>query len=768
MSGVGIQSHSLPQGHRLFLRSHIRQIEAAMEAILAGQPEAPWLRTWARTLALELAALHDLGKASEAFQRYIRAPDEWRGDPVEKAHTPLSLALTMAHSAARGWTDERALAAALAVRGHHGGQPASGDELHERLFDDATHAALLAQVASLDLGLVERETGVALAPWSSAGALLEDTRDHLEAKLELFRRRRLDAASEARFLARAAYAVLLEADKALLAVDGARARAYLSRERPSLPVARLDAFGAALSSTPMDALRAEAGALARAGLARHAAAPLLTLTLPTGSGKTLIAARWALEQRQPGATATTGAPTIIIALPMLSIVDQTESVWRAALAVGDGDAAQVMASHSLSDRQYDTEAHRGTADFYLDTWRSEVVITTFDQLLLAMFSDRARHAMRYHRLLNARIVLDEVQCVPPVLWEALSRGFAALTSQGSTRVLAMSATQPGCIDGAVECLDEPRALYHRLDRYRIELDVAGPVSLEGFAAQAVALCEEGAAAGERTLATLNTRASAQEVWAIVDEALRSRGMAAPMLLSGDLTPRHRLDVIRRVREGEVAAVVSTQCVEAGVDIDMDRVLRDFAPLDGLIQIAGRCNRHDRRSSPGRVVVRDVHGVAGRSESAMIYDPVLLHCTREVIVGRAVVDEREVYDLCAEWFRRVSESKSHGRKHFEDWARLRAAIDIQKLLRDEQREQITVVVIEQDPSLRAAWLGALDEPDRWERRSRLRQLASRVAAVSVSVPEWRGATLQTRALGGLTLLEPGQYHPVRGLISIRRP
>ena len=89
--------------------------------------------------------------------------------------------------------------------------------------------------------------------------------------------------------------------------------------------------------------------------------------------------------------------------------------------------------------------------------------------------------MRYHRLLNARIVIDEVQCIPPALWTALSEGLRALTSLGRTRVLAMSATPSRCLEGAAaEVLADPDQLYADLARYEVRLEHEAPVDFDTF------------------------------------------------------------------------------------------------------------------------------------------------------------------------------------------------------------------------------------------------------------------------------------------------
>jgi CRISPR-associated endonuclease/helicase Cas3 len=756
-------SHHEP---RRALAQHAAEVAEATAAILARGGDAGWRSRWGGELARDLAALHDLGKASSAFQRYIRDPRAWSGDPRSKAHSPLSLLLTAALAERGGWEAERAIAAALAVRGHHGQQPARGEELSSELGDDEAARCLEEQLASLDPRRIEQALGLALAPCGLEDpGLLDRARDALEGWLAAIRRRSPVEALAFRFTARAAYSVLLEADKAFLAV--AHPAEYLQPARVALSAVDVEVHMRGLRATPLDGVRSSAGERATCGLA-SSRARLLTLSLPTGAGKTLIAARWALAERE--AAAHHGPPPlIVIALPMLSIIEQTERVWRAVLGAERGAGATVLAAHSLADRSYDPELPSSVAEFYVDTWRSEVVVTTFDQLLLCLFSDKARHAIRYHRLLNARIVIDELQCIPPVLWRPVSAALATLCELGDSRVLAMSATPPRCIEDAAEVLEDPRALYQGLRRYRIALRHDRLRDVDTFVAEAARGLCANVRDGRKTLVTLNTRATAQRAWELLDERLVAEGLARPLLLSGDLTPRHRLEVIAAAQSMTGGVVVSTQCVEAGVDLDMNAVIRDLAPLDAIVQIAGRCNRHALRAEPEPVELVHLLGERGRDDAAIIYDEVLLDRTRQVLAGREVIEEAEVYDLCARYFELLAQSKDLGGSLIQDYAYVQVrdearhlGANVRQLLRGDDRGQVELLVIEQDPGLEPLLAEALRIGDRWERRTALRRLASRIAAVTVSVREAIAGTLRCREVAPFRLLLPGQYHSMRGI------
>jgi CRISPR-associated endonuclease/helicase Cas3 len=765
-----IQSHFDP---RRTLEQHVAEILAATDALLQQHGSAPWRALGGDPLTVDLARLHDLGKGSRSFQAYIADPVAWKGDPLRKAHTLLSLVLATTWSQNVGLDPVGIIARALAVKGHHGQQPCDSASLYGTLSESEPRDALCAELPTVDPTRLAAETGISLltmaAPLAPLAplAMLRGAMSTLRHALDGWRALAPDEMVRARFIARAAYSVLLEADKAFLAIDASQIQSYLHRPRPAISVATVDQWCTSLPQTPMDKLRDQAHSEAIKGFARCADQPLLRLTLPTGAGKTLIAARWAIEERERRGDCTRrDTPTVILALPMLSIVDQTEQVWRRMLGASvDDDGDMLLPFHSLSDRVYDSELSQGTADFFIDTWRSEVVVTTFDQLLLALYSDRAKHAMRFHRLLNACIVIDEIQCVPPALWTAFSIGLRALTDLGRTRVLAMSATPSPCLDGATEVLDDPGALYQGLSRYELGLEHETLLDFESFISTVIERCQAHRARAEGTLVTVNVRATAQETW----ERLDAVGLD-PVLLSGDMTPAHRLLVIDRLKDNPARVVVSTQCVEAGVDLDMHHVIRDLAPLDALVQIAGRCNRHAHRTEPGTVTVMHLRGPDNRDDADIIYDPILLQCTKEVLQNRSVVAERDVLGLCRDWFGRVEERKYRGGDHFTKWRRIEKELDVRSLLRGEERDQRQVVVTEQDPSLKPALLAAIRISDRWKRRSTLRALSAALARCTVSVAPKVFEALNKQPIGPLavwTELLPGQYHPVRGIDSRRR-
>ncbi len=763
MSDEPLLSHYQPT---LQLRQHVAQVRAVAEFLLAGHSA----RT--RERCLETAPMlnavvrgHDLGKGSPAFQRYIRNPSKYRGDAHAKEHSALSAALATLWARTQGWEALPALALVQIIAGHHAGF-ATLDYLENRLRLDEDDL-LLEQWAGLERRALEQATGLALAGTDG---------EFEEARRWLFRRQRAGERLHALPLAEAVsfrlwtqflFSVLLEADKAFLALREEKLRRYFQQARPVLRPECVAERLAALPDTPLSDLRNQLRERIAAG-ADHQP-PCCKLTLPTGTGKTLLAATWALQQR---AAAEGPPPRIIIALPFLSIIDQTEQEYRQLLGLDPASRAQsdrLLASHSLSQREYELEGEllgQSYTRFYLDTWRAEVIVTTFDQLLLALFSPQPRHQMRFHALMDALIILDEVQTLPCRLWDVVDQALRGLTVESDSRVLLMSATQPALLTGARELAgdeSEVAEIFSAFQRYRLVFQHRQSQSLDEFIADLLPRLLDWREQDQRVLITLNTRASAKAVWEAVVEHIPD---VPVWLISADVTPRDRMDKIRAIKTGQACIAVSTQTIEAGVDIDMEVVIRDFAPLDALIQVAGRCNRHNRQGTHGgRVEVVSLRNDRDREYATMIYDPVLLDITRETLAEvPETVGEEAVLALSRRYFDLIKARKNTGADLTEAFARWGAMPDIHTLLRGGA-EQIAFLVLEKDEdSLRDRLQAALRVADRWERREALRALAGEVQQRTVSVYARRGFHPEDYAepLGPFWILRPGYYRSESGL------
>lgn len=753
------------------LERHVQDVRDAASAILARHSSD----AETKRVVEDIVSLHDLGKATKEFQRYIRDPAGFKGDRDRKAHTPLSFSATLLLGEKLKWPPFRILCVAAAVLGHHTSFPTAHRITDAYLMNDRWRRIIEEQASGIPPDAASEITGFDLREiLNNSGICSEasEVADELVEALEKMAKRDLSTAVADRLRAQFAFSVLLEADKAFLALsEEGKSRYRFGRDlalRPALVEEYLDTP----EPSEINELRTQARRQALENLEASPEQRLWTLTLPTGLGKTLTAASLAFSLRE---ALPPPKKRVFIVLPFLSIIDQTAKVYDELL--GDPETSTLMQSHSLSERTYDSETGR-EAEFFLDTWDSEIVITTFDQFLLSLLGDRSRHQMRFHNLADAIIIFDEVQTLPAKMWDLLNHSICQLTERLNSTAIIMSATQPGFITGSRELVDPPQTYYEKFKRYRVVLKHKQPMRLEEFIEETRDRQED--LEGLRVLITLNTRASAREV----RDALADGWNAPVYFLTADVTPKDRLAAIQEIKRSkdEPCLVISTQVIEAGVDIDMDLVMRDFAPLDSLIQVAGRCNRNGRTPRRDVEIYRLVND-NNRSFAEMVYTvergspDVRLEITRQTLDKHDSIPEEEILDVCNEYFSEIRTGKDLGRRHTVNWATLaEEQPDIRTLLRGERNRQVQLIVAERDEGdLVVDIEDALAVPDRWERRSALRKLAGRIARVTVSVwvkKDWHPGDI-ANPIGNYDggkefwkhpwwIVRPGNYSPKTGL------
>lgn len=747
----------------LQLRDHIQQILAAMKGIFFWHTQEVATPEAQKQCQL-LARVHDLGKGTQAFQTYIVNPSAYRGDREEKTHTPLSLLLILLLAEREAWDPLEVFAVAASARGHHSGLPTM-EGLRE-IGGGQLATLLKRQCVMLDRHGLAEETGIALEdlplddrPWARVRRYLDKCIKPCMDSLPI------EQASEQRLRTQLLFSILLEADKAFLAAPDPKA--HLERPRKTWDPAWVDMRIGMPQQTIVNVVRQRARKTLVEQLDRVGDTRIHSLTAPTGIGKTLLAATWALKQRQRIAEETGIPPKIIVVLPFLSIIDQTTREYEALLRQGgeEPDGSWFLTVHSLSDRQYKENMEGAAEAFFIDTWRTELVITTYDQFLFTLMRPDARYQMRFHNLCDALIIMDEVQSLPCVLWRPLEVLLKGLTRMGNSRALLMSATLPPFISEAQSILPDHVGYFQSFGRYTLRFRTQEKMPLQQFLREISQRLPSWLTDRKRVLITLNTRKSARSVRDAIKATWTNDFQDVPLLfLSSDVTPRDRLQAIQQITEGKPCIVVSTQCIEAGVDIDMDLVIRDFAPLDSLIQIAGRCNRNGSKERC-TVEILDLISNNGNRYSEMIYDPVHLQETWRIIGQNEQANEEDILELANQYFAALAEKKNLGEDYLARFAHWIADIPVKALLRGEAREQFAFLVLEQDPELRKDMQAAANVEDRWQRREAWRKLAGRIAKVSVSVYAQRGFDPQDIASfwHGHWVLGEGYYHKSRGLV-----
>ncbi|MCY0879570.1 MAG: CRISPR-associated endonuclease Cas3'' [Firmicutes bacterium] len=321
---------------------------------------------------------------------------------------------------------------------------------------------------------------------------------------------------------------------------------------------------------------------------------LWTLTAPTGSGKTLAMLGLALNHAKHS-----GKVRIIVALPYLNLIEQTASIYRQVLA--DMGENYIIEHHSLAERDADDSDGRGR--LASDNWDAPIIVTTTVQLFESLFSNRPGRARKIHNMANSVILLDEIQTLPlPVVVPTIA-ALAALKTTFRATVVLGTATQPafGCLKTSLDYITQAE---YAPQEIAVCLPPRSPRVTWEFreSPQSWSSIADELRCHDSFLAIVNVKRHAIDL----AEALGEQEDEAFFHLSTNMCPLHRSLVLAKIRErleeGLKTHVVSTQCVEAGVDVDFPVVYRAWGPVDSLVQAAGRCNREGSMPRPGRVVV----------------------------------------------------------------------------------------------------------------------------------------------------------------------
>lgn len=388
---------------------------------------------------------------------------------------------------------------------------------------------------------------------------------------------------------------------------------------------------------------------------------ILSINLPTGCGKTLLALSFSLKLRKNVETNLGFLPKIIYSLPFLSIIDQNAEVFTEVLKKHHSKSSKTFTNkllkhHHLSDMSYTTEdeldlsSHQ--AQLLTEGWYSEIIITTFIQFFYSLITNKNRAARKFHNITNSIIILDEIQSIPYHYWELLNHALKYLCEEFNCWVILMTATEPLIFKEDVEIkslVPNKEKYFKKFDRLNYSFNLK-PVNFEEF--KAFVFNEIISQPKKDFMVVLNTINASQEFYDYIKERIgedlkiSSEGIAFSdnlqlINLSSLIIPAHRLTRIKKIKEhkGRRNIIITTQVVEAGVDISVDSIYRDMAPLDSIVQTAGRCNRNNERNK-GQVTVVNIKDDGGRNFSSYIYNSILVNATLDVINSNYFISEKE--------------------------------------------------------------------------------------------------------------------------------
>lgn len=542
-----------------------------------------------------LGLVHDLGKASEQFQSYIRGESgDGRGDVDHST----AGAQHLIKSARKSSTEARgSFMLSLAIVSHHSGLidclDAEGEDIFGRRMGKSNLLTHLDEAESIiDEHLLEK-----------IDSLLPEASE----EIDVFLRKTLadakrdgigdNGAFRAGLLQKMLLSILMDADH-----RDTRDFIYGKRLYDTVPLEvlkdRLETHLKGFSrDSPVDAIR---GKVSDECLNASRCPPgVFTLTVPTGGGKTLSSLRFALNH-----AILHGMKRIIYVIPYTSIIDQNADVIREIIErSGEHVVLEYHSNIDISKDDSETNIWR----YNSDSWDSPVILTTMVQFLDALYSKGSGHTKKMHNLSNSVLIFDEVQSVPTKCIYMFNEAVNFLVEEcGSTAVLC-SATQPTLQDISGypivrprEIIENPGSLYLSLKRTSITVDEPlVPRSAEYIRDVVLSKLDSN----QSILIITNTKGLARKLFAELADSIPSD--VNLYHLSTNMCPAHRratLNALKRSLSESRTVCVSTQLIEAGVDIDFNCVIRMMAGLDSIVQASGRCNRNGLMDRPGEVIV----------------------------------------------------------------------------------------------------------------------------------------------------------------------
>ncbi len=696
------------------LDDHLRGVAVLAEMFAAAFGAGDWAK---------LAGLwHDLGKYRPAFQRYIRGASGYDAH-IETTSGRVDHSTAGAlHAIERMKGVGRILAYLIA--GHHAGLPdwqsaeTPASSLARRLQQPDLLAEVLAQSPPADILN-------APLPTSNPG----------QCNHALWIRLLFSCLVDADFLDTEQF---MSPDKTAL-----RGQYPALAELEPRFEAYMTVLAARADDTPVNRIRALVLDCCRNAAERTPG--LFSLTVPTGGGKTLASLAFALRHARHH-----GKRRIFYVIPYTSIIEQTADVFRGVF----GEDA-VLEHHSNLDSEQETPRSR----LACENWDSSLIVTTNVQFFESLFAARPSRTRKLHNIINSVVILDEAQLLPPEFLTPILGAIRELSRHYGVSFVLCTATQPALasrrsfdfafdgLDDVREIVGDPaavRELHAQLRRVEVALpeDLQAPTSWEALAAELEIF--------PRALCIVDRRDDARILHRLLP--------AGTVHLSGLMCGQHRAEVIatikRRLNAGDPIRVVSTQLVEAGVDLDFPVVYRALAGLDSIAQAAGRCNREGRLFNLGRVVV-----------FVPPTQPPVGHLRQACDAGRQVLQRRPPDPLAPELFAEYFQSL-YWRKSAE---RLDSK-EIMALLKNNQRlefsfrtaaERFQLIPETQAPVIvrygdSERWLARLARPGDDLDRKTLRQLQR----YGVNIP--RRGHQRLLADGAIEERRPGVYVQVAPL------
>ena len=519
-----------------------------------------------------LGLTHDIGKASDDFQQRIRLVSGYDVEAHLEGKSPghVDHSTAGAQFLVQHYGPQAGLLLAYAVAGHHSGLPDGKGE-----GDAALARRLKKSVADYHHIL---EWLVKQLPALNPGDFI--TKKSKKKQLDYFK---------IQFLIRMLFSVLTDADF----LDTEQYMEPFKNKQRTKPItldrvaAQFNWFLETLREKEQTKINRARNRILDACLQAAEQNPgIFSLTVPTGGGKTIASMAFALQH-----ALNHGMRRIIYVIPYTNIITQNAQVFRDIFAPLGRNI--VLEHHSNLDPVHETPFNRLAAE----NWDAPIIVTTNVQFFESFYSNRSSACRRLHNVADSVLIFDEAQMLPPEVMSPSLKVIETLSEEYGCSAVICTATQPALVKSSFlkegleevkEIIPDPQQLYRQFKRVTIK-NIAGKKEIPELAKRI--------AEYDRVLTIVNTRKEARYLY----QELAGRSQPEHCFhLSTMMCPKHRNDVLQTVRqrlkEGLPCRVVSTQLIEAGVDLDFPVVFRAVAGIDSIAQAAGRCNREGKLES----------------------------------------------------------------------------------------------------------------------------------------------------------------------------
>ena len=669
---------------------------------------------------------HDLGKATSFFQKYLNDKIEEKDSKIdEKKKSHALISAIICYFNLKNKNKELAIMAYISIKHHHGNFKDFVEEIDD-ILEKENLIKVQFNALNEEIKVIAKELNLELPSEEEIIDLLKIIDDELEDyNDELEDNKNFEKYILFKFL----FSVLIYADKE---------HAIFRKENNidyDIPENLIDEYKLKKFGIPDKAnLRNIVYEDVLASL-NNVNKRIMSITLPTGSGKTYTCMAAALKLKKM----LEKDMKIIYCLPFTSVIDQNYEDYKKALEevmnLDKVTSDKILKHHYLSPKNYEkTELYYEGDEgrFLTQNWNSQIVVTTFIQLFNILFSNENSSLIKYNSLSDSIVLLDEVQSIPYKYWKIINKLLTEMSERLNIYFIFITATQPLIFEKneIIELASKSEEYFKAYKRTKL-LVHQDPMNKEEFFEFAEKMILENK--NKNILFIVNTIKLSQELYKRIEKLEDNRKLE---YLSTSIVPIERRTRIEKIRNSKKKMiVVSTQLVEAGVDLDMDIVVRDIAPLDSINQSAGRANRENRGEYLGEVHLVKIEE-NNRLLASYIYSDTLLNATKKVLEGKTIILEEEYKTISDMYFKEVDKNKSNNKSNdlIKDIYELEfeKVKDEFKLIEDQDKVQL---FIELDNKAKKLWKNYLEYKnikDIKTRRNKLEKIKTDFYSYVISV------------------------------------